>query len=174
MFSNGVGKVSLIDKEIRSESFSTDLTLTLTASPTDTTSSGVWTCSWDNSETWTKPSTPPISMKAPKLVNRATLPSITSPSFKESNIEAFLASFSNCSTALRLKMTLLFSGSSSSTLIRIVWPSNTEKSSMKSVEIREAGTNPLWPTSTTKPPLTTSVTSASITSSLSSFSCKYS
>ena len=31
MFSNGVGKVSLIDKEIRSESFSTDLTLTLTA-----------------------------------------------------------------------------------------------------------------------------------------------
>jgi hypothetical protein len=38
---NGVGKVSLIDKEIRSESFSTDLTLTLTASPTDTTSSGV-------------------------------------------------------------------------------------------------------------------------------------
>ena len=45
---------------------------------------------------------------------------------------------------------------------------------MKSVEMSDAGTNPLWPTSTTKPPLTTSVTLASITSSLSSFSCKYS
>ena len=38
---------------------------------------------------------------------------------------------------------------------------------MKSVEMSDAGTNPLWPTSTTKPPLTTSVTLASITSSLS-------
>ena len=78
IFSKGVGKVSLIDNEIRSESFSTDLTLTFTLSPTDTTCSGDSTCSCDSSETWTKPSTPPISMKAPKLVKRATLPSITS------------------------------------------------------------------------------------------------
>ena len=34
---------------------------------------------------------------------------------------------------------------------------------MKSVEISEAGTKPLCPTSTTKPPLTTFVTGASIT-----------
>ena len=42
-------------------------------------------------------------------------------------------------------MTLLFSGSNSSTLRRMVCPSNTEKSSMKSVEMSDAGTNPLDP-----------------------------
>ena len=43
---------------------------------------------------------------------------------------------------------------------------------MKSVEISEAGTKPLCPTSTTKPPLTTSVSFASMISLLSNFSCK--
>ena len=43
--SNGLGKVSLIDNEIRSESLSTDFTFTLTVSPIDTTSSGDLTCS---------------------------------------------------------------------------------------------------------------------------------
>ena len=42
--SKGVGNVSLIDNEIRSVSFSTDLTLTFTLSPTETTSSGDCTC----------------------------------------------------------------------------------------------------------------------------------
>ena len=49
--SNGLGKVSLIDKEIRSLSLSIDLILTLTSSPIATTSSGVLTCSCANSDT---------------------------------------------------------------------------------------------------------------------------
>lgn len=104
----GVGSVSLIDREIRSESFSTDLTFTSTSCPTLTTSSGESTCSCESSDTCTSPSTPPISIKAPKFVKRATLPLITSPALRESSKDAFLTSFSACSTALRLKMTLFF------------------------------------------------------------------
>ena len=43
--SNGLGKVSLIDNEILSESLSIDFTFTLTSSPIETTSSGDLTCS---------------------------------------------------------------------------------------------------------------------------------
>ena len=113
-----------------------------------------------------------MSTNAPKLVKRATVPSMTSFSLSESNNASFFSAFSKASTALRLSMTRLFAGSNSSTFNFKICPSKSEKSSMKSVEINEAGTKPLWPTSTTNPPFTTSVTLASIVSLLSNCSCK--
>ena len=60
--------------EMRSRDKSTSSTCTVTSSPTCTTDDGWSTCFQESSETWTKPSMPPRSTKAPKFTTDDTTP----------------------------------------------------------------------------------------------------
>src|SRR5699024_12155678 len=76
---HGSSCVAFSDSETRSRSRSTSSTSTVTSSPTDTTSLGWSMCFQDNSETCTRPSTPPRSTNAPKLTMEDTVPLRTCP-----------------------------------------------------------------------------------------------
>src|SRR5690606_25389263 len=77
--SHGSSRVSRMESEMRSRSRSTSSTLTVTSSPTLTTSDGWLTCCQDSSETWTSPSMPPRSTKAPNATTDETVPVRISP-----------------------------------------------------------------------------------------------
>src|SRR5699024_4754098 len=70
IFAQGPGSKFFLDNEIRSLSLSTDKTSTSIVSPSETTSEALSTCSCASSEIWTRPSIPPTSTKAPKVVKR--------------------------------------------------------------------------------------------------------
>ena len=164
--SHGPGVVALSESDTRPASSSIARTLTSTSSPTDTTDLGETLRSWDNSVTWTSPSTPPRSMKAPKLVKRATLPVTTEPtsSLEKTSLRASAASAST--TSRRERMKRFSAGSTSLILASNSWPTNCSVLRTKRVSIIEAGINPRRPSNSTEsPPLTARVPLTVTTSS---------
>ncbi len=164
--SHGPGCVAFNDNDTRPSTSSIARTLTSTSSPTVTADLGDTLRSCDNSVKWTKPSTPPRSMNAPKLVIRATLPVTTSPTDNLPNTSARTAAASASTTSRRDKIKRFSDGSTSLIFASNSWPTKRSVLRVKRLSIIEAGMKPRRPSnSTARPPLTARVTLTVTTSS---------
>ena len=165
--SNGLSSNCLRPREILFFSWFNFNILTSILSPTLSTSDGTSTLLQAMSETWSNPSSPFTSTKAPKSVSLATSPSITWPSSSSSH----LSSSSPSRTSLRDKTNLFFLSSIETIFKSHVSPTNFLKFLTKYVATWLAGMNPWIPlTSAVRPPLLNPVTWPSTISSFSYFS----
>ncbi|CCH66396.1 hypothetical protein RINTHH_2410 [Richelia intracellularis HH01] len=114
IMSPGSGSNCLVDKEIRPLSASKSMIMTFNSSFTLKTLWGVSICSWEISEMWSKPLTPPISMNAPYGLIPRTVPITTSPTSKRFIFRSTKARRCDNTNRLRSSSTSKnFSGSSS-------------------------------------------------------------
>ena len=150
--------VAFSERLMRSRLRSTSSTWTSISSPTATTEPGWSTCFQDNSETWTRPSMPPRSTKAPKLTTLDTTPLRTSPGRKSWRNSSRCSFWVSSSQARRDRTTLLRFLSSSMILASTVVPMYGCRSRTRRNSTSEAGRKPRRPISTMRPPLTTSMT----------------
>ena len=143
---------------MRSRLGSTSSTCTSTSSPTETTELGWSTWRHDSSETCTRPSIPPRSMKAPNGTTEETVPRRTSPGFRLSRNSSRCSFWVSSSHARRDSTTLLRFLSSSMILASTLLPTKGCRSRTRRRSTSEAGRKPRRPMSTMSPPLTTSMT----------------
>ena len=107
---------------MRSLSRSTSSTSTSISSPTDTTDDGWSTCFQLSSDTWTRPSMPPRSTKAPKLTTDETVPLRRSPGLRFCRKSPRCSFWASSSQARRESTTLLRLRSSSMIFASITLP----------------------------------------------------